>query len=122
MPKPSRQEHWWKYSRFIGQSKSHGQTQGQESGKTGSAPNVGGRTVDLYCKDHPHSGGCRIRDSCRIDHSPPIKMPWDFPGGLVVKNPPANVGDMGSIPGPGIKSPHVAGQLNPCATTIEPGL
>ena len=25
----------------------------------------------------------------------------DFPGGLVVKNLPANVGDMGSIPGPG---------------------
>ena len=26
---------------------------------------------------------------------------WDFPGGAVVKNPPANVGDMGSSPGPG---------------------
>ena len=26
---------------------------------------------------------------------------WDFPGGLVVKNPPANAGDMGSIPGSG---------------------
>ena len=25
----------------------------------------------------------------------------DFPGGTVVKNPPANAGDMGSIPGPG---------------------
>ena len=25
----------------------------------------------------------------------------DFPGGIVVKNPPANAGDMGSIPGPG---------------------
>ena len=24
-----------------------------------------------------------------------------FPGGSVVKNPPANAGDMGSIPGPG---------------------
>ena len=24
---------------------------------------------------------------------------WDFPGGRVVKNPPANTGDMGSIPG-----------------------
>ena len=23
-----------------------------------------------------------------------------FPGGLMVKNPPANAGDMGSIPGP----------------------
>ena len=26
---------------------------------------------------------------------------WDFPGGAVVKNPPASAGDMGSIPGPG---------------------
>ena len=25
----------------------------------------------------------------------------DFPGGTVVKNPPANAGDMGSRPGPG---------------------
>ena len=25
----------------------------------------------------------------------------DFPGGAVVKNPPANAGDMGSSPGPG---------------------
>ena len=25
----------------------------------------------------------------------------DFPGGAVVKNQPANAGDMGSIPGPG---------------------
>ena len=24
---------------------------------------------------------------------------WAFPGGSVVRNPPANVGDMGSIPG-----------------------
>ena len=24
-----------------------------------------------------------------------------FPGGLVIKNPPASAGDMGSIPGPG---------------------
>ena len=27
--------------------------------------------------------------------------PWDFPGGTVDKNPPANAGDTGSIPGPG---------------------
>ena len=26
---------------------------------------------------------------------------WDFPGGAVVKNPPANAGDMGSSAGPG---------------------
>ena len=28
-------------------------------------------------------------------------MTRDLPGGAVVKNPPANAGDMGSIPGPG---------------------
>ena len=27
--------------------------------------------------------------------------PEGFPGGAVVKNPPANVGDTGSSPGPG---------------------
>ena len=26
---------------------------------------------------------------------------WDFPGGAVVKNPPASAGDTGSIPDPG---------------------
>ena len=26
---------------------------------------------------------------------------WDFPGGTVVKNTPANAGDTGSSPGPG---------------------
>ena len=26
---------------------------------------------------------------------------WEFPGGTVVKNPPANAGDTGSIPGHG---------------------
>ena len=29
------------------------------------------------------------------------KNSGDFPGGPVVKNPPANAGDTGSIPGPG---------------------
>ena len=30
-----------------------------------------------------------------------ITKVWDFPDGPVDKNPPANAGDMGSIPGPG---------------------
>ena len=29
------------------------------------------------------------------------EMKEGFPGGAVVKNPPANTGDMGSSPGPG---------------------
>ena len=43
-----------------------------------------------------------------------------FPGGPVVKNPPSNAGDAGSIPGWGTKIPHAAGQLSLCATTTEP--
>ena len=37
----------------------------------------------------------------------------------MVKNLAANAGDMGSIPGPGIKIPHTKEQLNPCAKTTE---
>ena len=40
------------------------------------------------------------------------RSPWDFPGGVVVKNPPANAGDTGSSPGPG-KIPHATEQLSP---------
>ena len=32
---------------------------------------------------------------------PQRKVQGDFPGGAVVKNPPASAGDTGSIPGPG---------------------
>ena len=45
---------------------------------------------------------------------------WDFPGGPVVKNPPANAGNMGLIPGPRTQIPHATGQLSPCATATEP--
>ena len=37
----------------------------------------------------------------------------DFPAGPVVKDPPANAGDMGSIRGQGTKSPSASGQLSP---------
>ena len=43
----------------------------------------------------------------------------DFPGGPVVKNPPFNAGDAGSIPGQGTKIPYAAAQLGPRTTTIE---
>ena len=43
----------------------------------------------------------------------------DFPGGPVVKNPPYNAGDVGSIPGQGTKIPDAAGQVSPSATTTE---
>ena len=45
----------------------------------------------------------------------------DFPGGQVVKNPPANAGDTDSIPGPGTNIPHATtGQLGPYTTTMIP--
>ena len=62
---------------------------------------------------------------------------WDFPGGAVVKNPPAYAGDTGSSPGPGrsqmpqsneARAPQLLSLhsracepqlLSPCATTTE---
>ena len=45
--------------------------------------------------------------------------PWYFPGGPVVMNLPCNVGDMGSIPGWGMKVPYALGQLSLRATTTK---
>ena len=41
----------------------------------------------------------------------------EFSGGPVVKKPPSNAGDSGSIPGRGTKIPHASGQLSPSTTT-----
>ena len=38
----------------------------------------------------------------------------------MVKSPPSNAGDAGSILGQGTKIPHAAGQLSLHATTTEP--
>ena len=45
----------------------------------------------------------------------------DFPAGPVVKNPPSNAGDVGSIPGQGTKIPHALGSyiFSLCTATIE---
>ena len=40
-----------------------------------------------------------------------------FPGGSVVRNPPADAGDTVSVPGPGRSH---RGALKPCFTTIDP--
>ena len=42
-----------------------------------------------------------------------------LPQWSVVKNPPSNAGEAGSIPGRGTKIPHTVGQLSPCTTTTE---
>ena len=47
-------------------------------------------------------------------------MRGDFPGGPVVKNPPCNARDMGSIPGQEAEIPHASEQLRSHAATIEP--
>ena len=44
-----------------------------------------------------------------------------FPGSVVIKNPPANAGDLGSIPYLGT-IPHAMEQLSLWATTREPVL
>ena len=44
----------------------------------------------------------------------------DFPGGTVVKNPPSNAGDTGSIPGQGTRSHMHAATKSSHATTKEP--
>ena len=44
----------------------------------------------------------------------------DFSGGPVVKNPPSNAEDAGSIPGQGTNIPRAEGQLSPHAATTEP--
>ena len=44
---------------------------------------------------------------------------WDFPGGSVVKNPPASAGDIGSIPALG-RSHMPWKQLSPYTTITEP--
>jgi len=43
----------------------------------------------------------------------------DFPGGPLVKNPPCNARDTGSIPSWGTKIPHVVEKLSPCTATRE---
>ena len=45
-----------------------------------------------------------------------------FPGGLVVKNLPADAGDMGSIAGPSAKISLPGSNYSPCVTTPEPML
>ena len=53
------------------------------------------------------------------------KLLWDFPGGAVVKNLPANAGDTGSIPGSGrshalwSNQARVPQLLSLCTTTTE---
>ena len=44
----------------------------------------------------------------------------DFLGSPVVKEPPSNAGDRGSIPGLATRITHVSGRLSSSATTTKP--
>ncbi|KAJ8787793.1 hypothetical protein J1605_005695 [Eschrichtius robustus] len=57
-------------------------------------PMQGTRVRALVCEDPTCRGATKP-----MHHNE--EYPGDFPGGAVVKNPPANAGDMGSSPGPG---------------------
>jgi len=53
-------------------------------------------------KDKVHGKAAyKIRNTCFIFFEASRSLIRDFPGGPVVRNPPASAGNMGSIPGPG---------------------
>ena len=67
----------------------------------------------------PNSWNPREGRRRRILDPRSIKDKWlGFPGGPVIKNPAANTGNTGSIPG---MIPHALMQLSPCSTTTEAG-
>ena len=49
----------------------------------------------------PRSAGDTREQGCDVGDTGLYSAVEDFPGGPVVKNPPANIGERGSIPGPG---------------------
>ena len=64
-----------------------GKTPRSNAGGPGSIPGQGTRS--------------RMHAATKSSHAASKKFTWGFPGGAVVKNPPASAGDMGSSPGPG---------------------
>ena len=67
---------------------------------------------------HQHEQAERHITQKRTDSKGIAKHDGGFPGGSVVKDPPANAGDTGSVPGPGRS--HSSGAAKPGATTTEP--
>ena len=65
------------------------------------------------------NAGCKCVSRIRAMTITVLKIKaQDFAGGPVVKNPPANAEDTGSIPGP--RRSHM--QQGPCTTNAEPML
>ena len=72
----------------------------------GSSPSVSlGLTLKVWCTDHQQqhhkdltgTADSRVQNLCFRK----VSMIGSFPGGSLVKNPPASAEDMGSIPGSG---------------------
>ena len=76
---------------------------------------LGSPMLGMYTHTHTHTHTCILTSVISfswIDNFIIMEYPsLGFPGGTLVKNPPANAGDMGSIPGLE-KSPGV-GKGNP---------
>ena len=56
---------------------------------------------EVYRVEGTRATASRMTPLCKLEKRNPLKHFQDLPGGAVVKNPPANTGDMGSSPGPG---------------------
>ena len=67
------------------------------SSKLITATNFNHILKDTYKKQVNYSVMCVIKMQWCLFYN----STWGFPGGAVVKNPPANAGDAGSGPGPG---------------------
>ena len=85
-------------------------------------PPFKGRTVKASLKEK-HVGweilfGLFLQN--KIFHKTQLIGYWDSPGGPVIKNLSCSAGDMGSIPGQGIRILHALGKLGPRAATTEP--
>ena len=63
-------------------------------------------TLDHHCRSDKRGQTLNTRENERMN--------GHLPRGPGVKNPPANAGAMGSIPGWESKVPHALGQLSPC--------
>ena len=74
--------------------------------------------MSIFRRHHPT--GREFGDDSKEMKTNQIQNEGDFLVGPVVKIPPSNAGDTGSIPGQGTKIPHAARQLSPWATTTEP--
>ena len=57
--------------------------------------------VSLYVEEGRLSGYLNITWNCYTMQHVFKKLEQDYPGGAVVKNPPDNAGDTGSVPGLG---------------------